>query len=150
MKPSSLVVVAAVASVLLTGCVSFVGENNPERAEVRFHNETDFNLIHWPVPTRLTVEEFVEERGVPQIGSIRPGGSRLHGWLPDGGNRLSDRPLCDEFVTHHFFRHVDPNFFYRATADEADKPRLDDLIIVEKLEGPCWDDDRAEFTVTGS
>ena len=146
---SGLLLATAGLLVVLSGCVSFVDENNPQRAEVRFHNDTEFNVIRWSVPTRLSLEEFVAERGVPQLSTIQPGDSVLHWWRPQGDNTLEDRPLCDEFTTHYFFRHVDPDYEYeRVTLDEP--PRLEDLIVIETLEGPCWEDDRDEFRITGT
>ncbi len=131
---------------VLSGCVSLTGENNPVRSEIEYTNETDFQIIRWVVPTRLSLDEFVAERGYPQIGSRAPGESWTETWT--GQRPETVWPVCQSAVTHYFLRHRDPDFRLRLTVDDP-KYEVDDLIVIETLEAPCWESDRATYTIRG-
>ncbi len=131
-------------SLLAAGCV---GENNPVHAEVRFTNETGVPIIPYQVGNTLTLEEWLAQRN-PRSITRDDGESWTHSWgVRDSAVR--ERPACQPGATYWFVQHVDPDFRLGARAADP-KPAFEDLIVIEKLVSPCWEDDRAEYTITGN
>ncbi len=136
-------VVLVGCSLLAAGCV---GENNPVHAEVRFTNKTGVPIIPYEVPTRLTLGEWLSDYSPRQI-TRDDGESWANSWgFEDPVVR--ERPACQAGVTYWFVQHVDPDFRLGASADDP-QPVFEDLIVIEKLVDPCWEDDRAEYTIKG-